>query len=87
MEEGAGNAHLAMALYQQAIDLFDEAKQRDEEFATLKMLSQLYLKHGGWFQALAAYDRALQIKPRRGFFDSFLHLIYQIPLRMMGLSS
>jgi tetratricopeptide (TPR) repeat protein len=87
VEEKSGQAVAALALYQQAADLLHEVNAREDEFATLKMQSQLYLKRGGWLQALAAFDRALTIKPRRGLFDAFLHVIYQIPLRMMGMGA
>jgi tetratricopeptide (TPR) repeat protein len=87
VEERSHNRKLALALYQQAADLFHEAKEQGDEFATLRSLSQLYLKMGGWMQALAAYDRGLTIKPHSTLFDSILHWLYQIPLRMLGFSS
>ncbi len=83
LEENSGNPKAAMALYEQAVDLFHEGNERSDEFATLRLLSQLFLKQGGWLQALAAFDRALTVKPHRTLFDSFLHRIYQIPLQMM----
>jgi tetratricopeptide (TPR) repeat protein len=86
VEEKGRNRKLALVLYQQAADLFHEANERGDEFATLRSLSQLYLKMGGWLQALAAYDRGLTIKPRSTLFDAILHWLYQIPLRMLGLS-
>ncbi len=87
VEEKKGDRKAALALYQQASDLFHAANERDDEFATLRSISQLYLKMGGWLQALATFDRALTIKPHRGPFDAFLHFIYQIPLRMLGYSA
>ncbi len=87
LEEKTGNPKTALALYQQAGDLLHEAKQPLEEFATLRSLSRMYLRHGAWLQALTAYDRGLMIKPHRSFFDAFLHWLYQIPLRMLGLGS
>ena len=87
VEEKKGDRRVALGLYQQAADLFHAANEREEEFASLRSLSQLYLKMGGWLQALATFDRALLIKPHRGPFDSLLHAFYQIPLRMLGYST
>jgi tetratricopeptide (TPR) repeat protein len=87
LEEKSGNPKTALALYQQTADLFHGANQPAEEFVTLRSLSQLYLKHGAWLQALTAYDRGLMVKPHRSIFDAFLHWLYQIPLRMLGFSS
>ena len=86
LEEKSRDRKRALAMYQQAADLFHGADEREDEFATLRSLSQLYLKMGGWLQALAAYDRGLTIKPHSTFFDAILHWLYQIPLRMLGLS-
>ncbi len=87
VEEKSGDRKAAIGMYQQAADLFHTANERADEFATLRSLSQLYLKLGGWLQALATFDRALMIKPNRGPFDAFLHFLYQIPLRMLGYSA
>lgn len=87
LEEKSGNAKDALALYQQTADLFHDCSQPTEEFATLRSLSQLYLRHGAWLQALSSYDRALTIKPSKNLFDAFLHWLYQIPLRMLGVGS
>lgn len=86
VEEKCRNRKAALALYQQAADLFHEADERSDEFATLRSLSQLYLRMGGWLQALATYDRGLTIKPHPTLFDSLLHRLYQIPLSMIGMS-
>ncbi len=85
--ERCGDRDRALMLYAQAADLLHEAKQPADEFATLRSLSQLYLRLGGWIQALATFDRALTIKPGRGLLEAFLHVIYQIPLRMIGVGS
>ncbi len=84
VEERLGHIADAAARYQQAADLLHTARAFDDEFATLKMLSQLYLRNGAWLPALAAFDRALVVKPRKGPLDGLLHWLYQIPLRMMG---
>jgi tetratricopeptide (TPR) repeat protein len=86
LEEKSHNRRAALALYQQAADLFHDSKAHGDEFATLRSLSQLYLKMGGWIQALATYDRGLTIKPHGTILDVILHWLYQIPLRMLGLS-
>lgn len=87
IEERCRHRQQALALYQQAADLFHEAHANEDEFATLRSLSQLCLKMGGWMQALAAYDRGLTIKPHGSLFDRILHWLYQIPLRMMALGA
>jgi tetratricopeptide (TPR) repeat protein len=87
LEEKKGDRQVAVGMYRQAADLFDAAKEYADEFATLRTLSQLYLKLGGWLQALATFDRALMIKPHRGLMEAFLHMIYQIPLRMLGIGT
>ncbi len=86
LEEKSGDAKIALALYQQTADMFHDSDQPMEEFATLRSLSQLYLRHGAWLQALSAYDRGLTIKPHKTLFDAFLHWLYQIPLRMLGVA-
>lgn len=86
VEEKCHKPKVALALYHQAVELFHEGNERGDEFATLRSLSQLYLKMGAWLQALATFDRGLTIKPRKTFLDAILHWLYQIPLRMMGLS-
>ena len=86
LEERNRNRKAALALYQQAADMFHEANDRENEFVTLRSLSQLYLAMGGWLPALAAYDRGLTVKPNATLFDAFLHWLYQIPLRMLGYS-
>jgi tetratricopeptide (TPR) repeat protein len=86
LEERNRNRRAALALYQQAADMFHEANDREDEFATLRSLSQLYLVMGGWLPALAAYDRGLMVKPHATFFDAILHWLYQIPLRMLGFN-
>ncbi len=86
LEDKAGDARSAVGLYQQAADLLHEAKEVEDESATLKMLSMLYARHAAWLQALAAYDRALFVKPHMSIMERLLHWLYQIPLRMMGLS-
>ncbi len=87
LEERKGDKKVALAMYQQAADMFHAADDRDDEFATLRSLSQLYLKLGGWLQALATFDHALLIKPHRSWFDNFLHWLYQIPLKMLGFNA
>jgi tetratricopeptide (TPR) repeat protein len=87
LEEGNHNRKEAHALYRQAADLFHEANDGEDEFVTLRSLSQLYLKLGGWIQALATYDHALTIKPHATLLDGVLHWLYQIPLRMLGFNS
>jgi tetratricopeptide (TPR) repeat protein len=86
LDEKTGNAQAALPQYQQAADLLHEAREPEDEFATLRSLSQLFMKRGAWLHALASYDRALTIRPRKTWFDGILHTIYQIPLRMMGMS-
>lgn len=85
VEERSHNRSGALVLYQQAADLMHDANERADEFATLVSLSRLCLKMGGWMQALAAYDRGLSVKPRKGSLDLMLHWLYQIPLKMMGI--
>ncbi len=85
VEEQAGDNEKAASLYWQAAEQFHQANERDDEFATMRSLSQLYLKSGGWLQALATFDHALQIKPNSGLREAALHRFYQIPLRMFGL--
>jgi tetratricopeptide (TPR) repeat protein len=86
VEESSRNRAAALAMYQQAAELFHEGNERSDEFATLRSLSQLYLRMGGWLQALATYDRGLTVKPNRTWFDMILHWLYQIPLRMIGMT-
>lgn len=86
VEERSKNRTAALALYQEAAALFHEAGEHADEFATLRSLSRLYLKMGGWIQALAAYDRGLAIKPGKSPIDVMLRWLYRIPLQMMGLA-
>ncbi|MGB8648004.1 MAG: tetratricopeptide repeat protein [Anaerolineae bacterium] len=87
VEEQAGDKDKAASLYWEAAELFHQANERDDEFATMRSLSQLYMKRGGWLQALATFDQALQIKPNPGLREAMLHRFYQIPLKMFGLGS
>lgn len=87
VEEQAGQKDKAASFYWEAAELFHQANERDDEFATMRSLSQLYMKSGAWLQALATFDHALQIKPHPGVREAMLHRFYQIPLRMLGLGS
>ncbi len=87
VEEQAGEKDKAASLYWEAAELFHQGGERDDEFATMRSLSQLYMKSGAWLQALATFDHALQIKPHPGVREAMLHRFYQIPLRMFGLGS
>lgn len=87
VQEQMGNKEKGAALYWEAAELFHQQNERDDEFATMRSLSQLYMKSGAWLQALATFDHALQIKPHPGLREAMLHRFYQIPLRMFGLGS
>ncbi len=87
VEEQAGDKEQAASLYWEAAELFHQANERDDEFATMRSLSQLYMKSGAWLQALATFDHAIQIKPHPGVREAMLHRFYQIPLRMFGLGA
>lgn len=86
LEERSGNRAAALRLYREAADLFEQHGNAEDEFATLRALSRVYLRIGGWLQALATFDRALACKPGRGLWEALLRRLYQIPLRMLGLN-
>ncbi|MGE5138488.1 MAG: tetratricopeptide repeat protein [Rudaea sp.] len=87
VEEKSDNTKAAEKLYWESAELFHQAGAAEEEFATMRQLSQLYLKAGGFLQAIATFDHALLVKPHRGLREAMLHRIYQVPLRMFGIGS
>jgi tetratricopeptide (TPR) repeat protein len=59
LAESRNRNEQAVALYKQAIALFEVAGEADLAGETWRALSRLRMKQGQWFAALGAYDAGL----------------------------
>ncbi len=87
VEERAGNAEAAGALFMQAADLLHEGNAFADEFTTRKRLSRFYLTRGATLQALSENAKALAVKPDANGWDKFLRWLFSLPLKLMGINS
>lgn len=87
LEERAGNADEAQALYLQAADLLHEGRAFGDEYMTRKQLSKLYLTRGATLQALHETTRALGVKPNASAWDRLQQFVYRLPLQLMGVGT
>lgn len=85
LEERAGNAEAAGALYMQAADLLHEGNAFADEYTTRRRLSRFYLSRGATLQSLSETSKALAVKPNPNAWDKFQGWLYALPLRMMGV--
>lgn len=87
LEERVGNGDASGALFMQAADLLHEGSAFSDEYATRKRLSKFYLSKGATMQALGENAKALAVKPDANAWDKFLHWLYGVPLKLMGVGS
>lgn len=85
LEERAGDAEAAGALYMQAADLLHEGNAFADEYTTRKRLSKFYLSRGATLQSLSETSKALAVKPDASAWDKFQMWFYALPLKLMGV--
>jgi tetratricopeptide (TPR) repeat protein len=81
--DGAEHVEQAVALYEQAIDLFGELDEKENRAACFKKLSALQIKQGQQLQALASMQSGLslssELSPRektlKGLLDKTMKMI------------
>ncbi len=86
LEERAGNADAAGALYMQAADLLHEGNAFADEYTTRRRLSRFYLTRGATLQSLSETVKALSVKPNANAWDKFQKWFYALPLKLMGVN-
>lgn len=80
-----GAADQAESLLQQAADMFYQLGKEDYEADTLRLLAQVQMQRGGWLDSLITYNRAMSRMERLTPLQSFLRLLSNLFLRIIGV--
>jgi tetratricopeptide (TPR) repeat protein len=82
--DGAGHVDEALALYQQAIDLFGAMGEKDNRAACFKKLGALQIKRGQQMQALVSMQAGLNLSPKLSAKEKTLKGVLGQAMKMIG---
>ena len=82
--EGCGRHAEAEASYLRSLDSFRQVGDREGEALILQRLSQVRLRQGQPFEALAAMQSSLEVAPRGGLVRRWTRRLLSLPIRLFS---